>query len=152
MQAVVTKGGGMDLRTTFPRSPKETLAGYAHVARIIDKARAHNAGTLGEYIYNCPMDQSWFAFTGVTAEAFAEAVTTRDDRQMADWVRQRAAPHAPEEIEAWNRTLLGRTPSSPESQKRFLATRETIAPGRTDVTTWPDMIDLEEGRPVPRRN
>jgi hypothetical protein len=88
----------------------------------------------------------------VTADDFAEAVRSRDDRQMADWIRQRAAAHAPEEVEAWNRTLLGRTPSSPESRQRFLATREKIAPGRTDITTWPDMIDLEEGRSVPRRH
>lgn len=141
----------MDLRTRFPRSPKERIGGYAHVARIIDKARAHNAGTLGEYIYNCPMDQSWFQLTGVTADAFAEAVTTRDDRQMAEWIRQTATPHAPQEIEAWNHALLSRTPSSPESQQRFLATRQKLAPERTDITTWPDLIDLEEGRTVPKR-
>jgi len=141
----------MDLRKQFPRSPKEQLGGYVHVARIIDKARAHNAGTVGEYIYNCPMDQSWFQFTGVTAESFAEAVKTRDDRQMAEWIRQKAKPHSQQEIEAWNRTLLGRTPSSPESQQRFLDTRQKLAPGRTDITTWPDLIDLEEGRTVPKR-
>jgi Domain of unknown function (DUF5069) len=141
----------MDLRTQFPRSPKEQLDGYAHVARIIDKARAHNAGMLGEYIYNCPMDQSWFQFTGVTAEAFAEAVKSRDDRKMAEWIQQKATPHSQQEIEAWNRTLLSRTPSSPESQQHFLATRGKLAPERTDITTWPDLIDLEEGRPVPQK-
>ena len=150
MQAA-NEGSVMDLRTKFPRSPKEKIAGYAHVARIIDKAHAHNAGTLGEYIYNCPMDQAWFEFTGVTSKDFAEAVTARDDRQMADWVRSRVPPRDPKEIEAWNERLLARRPSSPESQKRFLETRAKIAPDRTDVTTWPDLIDLEEGRSVPRR-
>ncbi len=142
----------MDLKTKFPRSPKEKIAGYAHVARMIDKARAHNAGTLGEYIYNCPMDQAWFEFTGVTAKDFAEAVKARDDRQMADWVRGRVTPRDPKDIEVWNERLLARRPSSPESQKRFLETRAKIAPDRTDVTTWPDLIDLEEGRPVLRRH
>ncbi|MBI3621702.1 MAG: DUF5069 domain-containing protein [Nitrospirae bacterium] len=141
----------MDLRKEFPRSPRQQLEGYAHVARIIDKARAHNAGTLGEYIYNCPMDQSWFQLTGITAEAFAEAVRTRDDRQMAEWIRTQAAPHPLNEIEAWNQKLLARTPSSPESRQRFLATRHKLAPERTDITTWPDLIDLEEGRSVPKR-
>jgi len=141
----------MDLRKQFPRSPKEQLGGYAHVARIIDKARAHNAGVLGEYIYNCPMDQSWFQLTGIAADVFAEAVKTRDDRQMAEWIQQKATPHSQQEIEVWNRTLLSRTPSSPESQKHFLSTRQKLAPERTDITTWPDLIDLEEGRPVPKR-
>ncbi|HXZ25628.1 MAG TPA: DUF5069 domain-containing protein [Nitrospiria bacterium] len=142
----------MDLRNQFPRSPKEKLDGYVHVLRIIDKARAHNAGTLGEYLYNCPMDQSWFQLTGIAADAFAEAVKTRDDQQMAEWIRQRAKAHSQGEIESWNRTLLARTPSSPESLQRFLATRQKLAPKRTDITTWPDLIDLEEGRPVPRRD
>jgi len=141
----------MDLRTKFPRSPKEQLAGYAHVPRIIDKARAHNGGTLGDYIFNCPMDQSWFEFSGVAAQAFADAVKSRDDRQMEEWVRQQATPHTPEEITAWNQRLLARTPSSPQSMERFLATRQKVAPDRTDITTWPDLIDLEEGRPVPKK-
>jgi hypothetical protein len=141
----------MDLRRKFPRSPKERLGGYAHVARIIDKARASNGGTLGEYIYNCPMDQSWFELTGITAAAFAEAVKSRTDQQMVEWITQYAKPHSPEEIDAWNRTLLGRTPSSPESRQRFVETRQKLASTRTDIVTWPDLIDLEEGRSVPRR-
>ena len=46
----------MDLRTTFPRSMKTRLGGYVHLARMIDKCRAVLAGTEGEYIYPCPMD------------------------------------------------------------------------------------------------
>ena len=141
----------MDLSTQYPRSPREQLCGYVHLPRIIDKARASNASTLGEYIYHCPMDQSWFEFVGIDAESFAQAVTTRDDRQMEQWVRQQAKPHNQDEIDAWNQRLLSRTPSSPESQQRFLETRQRVAPDRTDVNTWPDMMDLEEGRPVPRR-
>jgi hypothetical protein len=45
----------MDLRTQFPRSPRERVAGVAMFARTIDKARAQLAGTLGEFIYDCPM-------------------------------------------------------------------------------------------------
>jgi type II secretory pathway pseudopilin PulG len=141
----------MDLTSQYPRSPKETVAGYVHVARMIDKARASNAGTLGEYIYNCPMDRAWLEFTGLTAEAFAEAVKSRDDRRMVQWIRENAKLNSADEITTWNQRLLSRTPSSPESQRRFDETRQRIAPNRTDVTTWPDMIDLEEGRSVPKK-
>ena len=48
--------GLMDLRRRFPRSMRVILEGYAHLARMIDKCRAVLAGTEGEYVYPCPMD------------------------------------------------------------------------------------------------
>ncbi|MDE3036213.1 MAG: DUF5069 domain-containing protein, partial [Nitrospirota bacterium] len=63
----------MDLRTQFPRSPKDKMAGYVHLPRMLDKCRATLAGTQGEYIYPCPMDQLLLAFAGIAAEQFTEA-------------------------------------------------------------------------------
>ncbi len=37
-----------DLTKEYPRSPRETLAGYVLAARVLDKCRAAIAGTLGE--------------------------------------------------------------------------------------------------------
>ena len=61
----------MDLRTAFPRSMKTRLAGYVHLARMIDKCRAVLAGTEGEYIYPCPMDERLLDYAGITAEQLA---------------------------------------------------------------------------------
>ena len=58
----------MDLRKTFPRSMKTRLAGYVHLARMIDKCRAVLAGTEGEYIYPCPMDERLLDYAGITAK------------------------------------------------------------------------------------
>jgi hypothetical protein len=33
----------------------------------------------------------------------------------------------------------------------FNELRAKIAPSRTDVTSWPDLLDLDEGRTVPHR-
>ncbi|HLY03554.1 MAG TPA: DUF5069 domain-containing protein [Candidatus Cybelea sp.] len=38
-----------------------------------------------------------------------------------------------------------------ESAKAFQGLRAQIAPDRTDVTTWPDLLDIDEKRHVPRR-
>ena len=65
----------MDLRTTHPRSPREKLAGYAHLARIIDKCRAVLAGTQGDYIYPCPMDKRLLDFAGLAAVAMSLRLT-----------------------------------------------------------------------------
>ena len=45
-----------DLTKNFPRSPRETLAGYVIAARAVDKCRAVLAGTAGEYHSGCPVD------------------------------------------------------------------------------------------------
>ncbi|MBX3302445.1 MAG: DUF5069 domain-containing protein [Nitrospira sp.] len=126
------------------------LAGYVHLARMIDKCRAVLAGTEGEYIYPCPMDERLMEFAGITSEQFTAAVNaTRTDEAVADWFQQHARPHRPEEIEDWNQKLLLRGPSSPESLKRFKKYRDAVDPSRTDITTWSDLQDLEEGRIVP---
>jgi hypothetical protein len=142
----------MDLRTAFPRSMKTRLAGYAHLARMIDKCRAVLAGTEGEYIYPCPMDERLLDYAGITADQFTAAVQANvTDDGVAEWVRRTATPHDQVELEAWNSTLLERGPSSPESAEKFKTYRDAVDPTRTDITAWSDLQDLEEGRSVPRR-
>jgi hypothetical protein len=142
----------MDLRKSFPRSMKVTLEGYVHLARMIDKCRAVSAGTEGEYIYPCPMDERLMEFAGITAEQFTAAVKTNPtDEGVAAWFAHAAAPHKPAELEDWNQKLLARGPSSPESAKKFKKYLDAIDPSRTDLTAWSDLQDLEEGRTVPRR-
>jgi hypothetical protein len=142
----------MDLRTGFPRSMRMALAGYVHVARMIDKCRAVLAGTEGEYIYPCPMDERLLEFAGLTSDQFTAAVKShRDDEGVAEWFRRAAVPHGPAELEEWNERLLRRGPSSPESMARFLEYRNAVDSSRTDITAWADLQDLEEGRHVARR-
>jgi Domain of unknown function (DUF5069) len=142
----------MDLRTNFPRSMKFKLAGYAHLARMIDKCRAVLAGTEGEYIYPCPMDERLMEFAGITSEQFTSAVKANvTDEGVVKWLGQTAQPHQPVELEEWNQQLLSRGPSSPESAARFKQYLAAIDPSRTDLTAWSDLQDLEEGRVVPRR-
>jgi Domain of unknown function (DUF5069) len=142
----------MDLRTAFPRSMRDTLAGYAHLARMIDKCRAVLAGTEGEYIYPCPMDERLMEFAGITSDQFAAAVKSNPtDHGVVVWFKQVAKPHELAELEEWNQKLLQRGPSSPESADRFNKYRDAVDPSRTDITAWSDLQDLEEGRTVPRR-
>lgn len=143
----------MDLRTGFPRSMRVVLEGHVHVARMIDKCRAVLAGTEGEYIYPCPMDDRLFAFTGLTHEAFTAAVRAYpDDAGVVQWFREQAQVHSPSELAAWNEQMLARGPSTPEKQAYYNQLRDAIDPSRTDLTSWADLQDLEEGRTVPQRS
>ena len=142
----------MDLRTQFPRSMRWTLAGYAHLARMIDKCRAVLAGTEGEYVYPCPMDERLLEFAGISSEQFTAAVNANPtDEGVEAWFRSTAQPHPLADLEAWNSRLLARGPSSPESAERFNKYRNAVDPSRTDIVAWSDLQDLEEGRSVPRR-
>jgi Domain of unknown function (DUF5069) len=142
----------MDLRKQFPRSMKCKLTGYAHLARMIDKCRAVLAGTEGEYIYPCPMDERLLECAKITNDQFTAAVKVNaTDEGVLAWFQQHAQPHEPTELEDWNRQLLARGPSSPESAAKFKKYLDAIDPSRTNLTAWSDLQDLEEGRFVPQR-
>ena len=49
----------------YPRSVHEKYLGVVQLARTIDKAKMVANGTIGEYIYDCPMDQALFAEFGI---------------------------------------------------------------------------------------
>jgi hypothetical protein len=141
----------MDLTTTAPRSPKEKLHGLVSLERAIDKAKAYNEGKLGEYHYDCPHDKPLFAFLGTDAQTFAEqvALLQRDDA-ISRWIeREFLAKKTPAEIEAFNaeRMHWHPDPGTP-SEQFFLAERRRL--GRDDITTWFDLLDVDEGRPVPQ--
>ncbi len=55
-----------------------------------------------------------------------------------------------DEIERWNGEWLSHEPEG-HSREAFLSLRAEIAPDRSDVTTWPDLLDIDEKREVPRR-
>ena len=78
-----------NLTTSVPRSPKDKLLGLVSLKRTIDKAKAHNEGTLGEYDYDCPHDKPLFEISRDGADRllppkFKELGT---DDAIADWLR-----------------------------------------------------------------
>ena len=76
-----------------PRSPRVRLGGYVHLPRLLDKARACAAGKLGEFIYPCPLDKRFFAFTGIDPDAFLTAVKSgKGDVEMLAWVNEHTKP------------------------------------------------------------
>ena len=78
----------------YPRSPRDTLAGYVLAARAVDKCRAVLVGWQGEYHSNCPLDQRWLKFAAIDYEAFRFFVATgATDDEIATWVRVRNCRH-----------------------------------------------------------
>ena len=141
----------MDLTREHPRSVREKWQGVVQLGRTIDKGKAKASGNIGEYHYNCPMDQAVFGFLGIDHERLLEAIrNAKSDADIAAFTQTYVGAKSPDEIERWNREWLAHEPEGP-SRDAFLNLRGEIAPDRTDLTTWPDLLDLDEGREVPRR-
>lgn len=135
-----------DLSQHPPRSPRVRLGGFVHLPRLLDKARAHVQGRLGDYLYPCPLDQRFFGFTGIAPEAFTEAVRQgRTDTQMLAWVLEHCRPaRAPHEIAEWSRWLENLSVGDTRRHRTFADEIERLAPERTDIVTYFDRLDLDD--------
>ena len=143
----------MDLTKTYPASVRETMHGIVQLKRTIDKGKAQAAGTIGEYNYDCPMDKHLFAFLDLDGDTLLDVIKSAgNDSEISEFVAPYVHAKEDSEIEAFNREWLkhGPEPGTP-AEGYFLKMRSDVAPDRTDVTTWVDLLDLDEKRPVPHR-
>jgi hypothetical protein len=127
------------------------MLGVVQLARAIDKAKALTHGTIGEYKYDCPMDHTLFEYLDMDSKAFLELVNNaKSDYEIEAYAKRFVARKDPRNIEAFNKKFLSAVPTG-ESLTHFEELRSKIAPSRTDVVSWSDLLDLEEGRTVPQR-
>ena len=136
----------MDLTRQPPRRPSNTgMAGIVALARMADKARATNAETEGAYVYGnkSGLDRQILAFINMSHEEFAAAVEELDDEALGRLVEEKAQKGAAE-IAAFNKEQLEITPHD-ERHHQLLAERlARFAPGRTDITTNLQSIELDD--------
>lgn len=143
-----TNNSAPDLTQRPPRSPRVHLGGYVLLPRILDKGRAALAGKLGEYHFaGKGMDRHFFNFTGIEFEALkAELAKGGGDGEILAWINAHAKhPRQPWEIAAWSDYHTHRTPDSDaETLAHFAEKVGTFTKTREDITTWFDLLDLED--------
>lgn len=138
-----------DLNNVFPRSPRETIGGYVVAARALDKCRAKVAGTLGEYHFDCPLDNFFFGFTGINSADFeAQVATGADDEAMGAWIQEHSQIKDKREIIQWNNDMrCKRINEMPIELQEFLEGYiPQYIPKNRPVYYWFDVYDLEEQR------
>jgi|ERR1035437_2106705 hypothetical protein len=142
-----------DLTTSYPRSVRHQTLGVVQLGRAIDKGIALANGLQGEYNYDCPMDKGVFDFLGVDGNAVLDVIKkAQSESEIEAYLKPFVDKKTPQQIQGFNAEFLkhGPDPGS-DAEKYFLDIRNQAAPDRTDVTTWPDLLDLDEKRDVPRR-
>src|SRR5256714_6880170 len=120
---------GKDLTREAPRSPRIRVGGYAILGRTSDKCRALVAGNIGEYHFDCPLDNMLFGFKGVKGTDFkAQIENGASDQQIAEWLDQTGEKKTQEEIKRWgDETQAARPYDNPEQRDWFAEQTKTLA-------------------------
>jgi hypothetical protein len=135
----------------FPRSPRETMCGWMHLPRFIDKIRLHLAGKLHEdYQPNfCKgFDGTWLEMAGVNAQQFIDVVKNSvTDGEVCDWVLKNVKKD--DSVKAAHRERMLNYPKKDdvEMQARLKMRKEQAGvPHRDDIQCFVDFIDVDEKR------
>ena len=105
------------------------------------------AGKNGEYHYACPLDQRFFAFTGIDPEALKNEVAKGlGDAALLAWIQANAPlRRADHEIDAWSRFRENAAPGDNGSRTYISGEIEkTGGADREDLATWFDWLDYDD--------
>ncbi len=136
---------GKDLTKESPRSPRIRVGGYAILGRTIDKCRALVAGNIGEYHFDCPLDNTLFGFKGVKGADFkAQIENGASDQQMAEWLDASGEKKTPEEIKRWGEQAEAASLyNEPEKREYFVESCKKLGldPAKTTTFDWLEADD-----------
>ena len=135
----------------YPRSPRETMCGWMHLPRYVDKIRLHLAGKLHkDYQDNLGkgFDASWLEAAGLTHEQFVGIVKgTLIDAQVADWVLKNVKK--PDAAKAAHRDRMLNYPKQGDTamEARLKMRKEQAGLShREDIKSFVEFIDADEKR------
>jgi hypothetical protein len=136
---------GKDLTKEAPRSPRVRIGGYAILARTYDKCCALIAGNIGEYHFDCPLDNTLFGFKGVKGDDFkAEVEKGATVEEMAKWLDTHGDKKTRDEVKAWSDEVEATNPSNnPEKREWFeeQVKPHGLDPAKTSLFDWLETDD-----------
>jgi len=136
---------GKNLTREAPRSPRIRVGGYAILGRTIDKCRALVAGNMGEYHFDCPLDNMLFGFKGVKGNDFkAQIEQGAGDEEIIEWLNQSGEEKTPAEIKRWSDKVEASSLYD-DLEKHDYFVQETrklgLDPEKTTTFEWLDIDD-----------
>ena len=139
----------------YPRSPKLMLGGLAHLPRLIDKIRLRHRGEIQDYNYlTVGFDKFLLDLLQIKgSELEARVLQGGTDEALLAWIQERARSLSDEDIREWNERILYGGPKDDAGRQRFQDRLAGIAAKRgvpvsslPPITTWSEVIELDEGR------
>jgi hypothetical protein len=140
----------MNLLKSIPKSPKKKMEGLVMLPRMMDKAIAYKSNTLGEYIFPCPLDKIVLKFLDTTHEEFANKAQILTEKEFSLWVNDKCLNKSINEKNQINNKILEQKPDNQQSLDRFHKILNSINPDAKNITTWIDLIELEENNILPK--
>ena len=136
---------GKDLTKQAPRSPRIRVGGYAILGRTLDKCRALVAGNIGEYHFDCPLDNMLFGFKGVKGDDFkAQIDQGAGDHEMVEWLNQSGEKKTPAQINRWSEKVEASSLHDDLEKREFFIERTRklgLDPEKTTTFDWLEVDD-----------
>lgn len=136
------------------RSPRQQTGGIFVFARILDKIRLHAAGKLPEGYHlgvisgKRTFDDRICRFLDIRFEALsAKTLKGGSDEEILAWCFANGKRPDEEQIEVWNAFISKRGWKDSASLSLENAKNEAGLENQTDIFTFFDLMDAEEGRP-----
>lgn len=132
------------------RSPREMVGGLYYFCRMVDKARLHAKGELpADYIPNLGIgfDERCTRFLHIEYPDFVARVNEGGtDEELLAWAFEHGRKPTDEEIMVWNAFMSKRGWNDEASARLQQRLPDYGLAGRTDIATFFDLIDADEGR------
>lgn len=132
------------------RSPYVKVGGIHYVARMFDKIRLNAAHQLpAEYHANLGtgFDGRALSFLWIEYPALVERVKQGgSDEEILEWAFNQGRRPSTEEIEVWNEFMRKRGWNDEATERLGQRKGESGFAARTDIETFFDYIDADEGR------
>ena len=136
---------GKDLTKEAPRSPRIRVGGYPILGRTIDKCRALVAGNVGEYHFDCPLDNMLFGFKGVKAADFkAQIENGASDQQMAEWLDASGEKRTLDEVRRWGDEVEGSHPYNNQEKRDWFVEQTTPLGLDPEKATLFDYLEADD--------
>ena len=134
------------------RSAHDEVSGIVYFGRMLDKIRLKARGELPSD-YNTGT-KSWFDFDARCtrflkvryADVKKQTLQGGSDRQILSWCFKHGRRPSKEEIEIWNTFMRKRGWRDPSSSGLEHDKRAAGLADRSDILTWFDLFDADEGR------
>ena len=143
-----------DLTKEVPRSPYDELDQVPWLPRMIDKVRALQAGTLGEYIaFPCGGDKNFLTTFNLNADEFKLRVFSgASDSEVSAWVKQKMPPDWEAKAAQYRAEALEAYPPGSDYDgflQGSIAELKAAQPGidTSKITNFGQLICVEEGHP-----